>query len=265
MTAHRAIAPALACAVAVSAATAARADDVSAATPPMPPPQHQWIGKGQFGFLQSKGNSDSESINGNIDMTRYDAAWKNEFYVGGLYGKSSNIVAAERTEARAQSDYNFTSTLFAFAGLRYEHDLFDGFQYQGSVTGGIGYKFLDGADDKLTAQVGTGYRRLRPETLMKAASGEVTSRTPEAATGEAIGTVTVDYTHKFNASTALTNTFVMESGASNTLLHDQVALTVKMSNRLALSVGYGFMDNTSPPAPLKKVDTVTTVNLQFSF
>ena len=255
------------CAVAASTAAfvAARADDVTAATPPLPPPQHQWIGKGQFGFLESKGNSDSESINGNIDMVRYDDVWKNEFYVGGLYGKSSGIVAAERTEARAQSDYNFTDTLFAFGGLRYEHDLFDGFQYQGSVTGGIGYKFLNSANDKLTAQVGAGYRRLRPETITKAASGEVTERVPQAATGEAIGTVTVDYTHKFNASTALTNTFVLESGASNTLLHDQVALTVKMSNRLALSVGYGFMDNTSPPAPLKKIDTVSTVNLQFSF
>jgi putative salt-induced outer membrane protein YdiY len=38
-----------------------------------------------------------------------------------------------------------------------------------------------------------------------------------------------------------------------------------MSTKLALSVGYGVSDNTKPPAPLKKVDTVTTVNLVFSF
>ena len=44
--------------------TLARADD----PPAPPPPQHEWIGKGQFGFLDSKGNSDAESINGSIDM-----------------------------------------------------------------------------------------------------------------------------------------------------------------------------------------------------
>lgn len=56
-----------------------------------PPPQGVWIGKGQFGFLDSKGNSDAESINGNIDLQRYDGLWKNEFYLGGLYGKSSGL------------------------------------------------------------------------------------------------------------------------------------------------------------------------------
>jgi putative salt-induced outer membrane protein YdiY len=38
-----------------------------------------------------------------------------------------------------------------------------------------------------------------------------------------------------------------------------------MSTKLALSVGYAVTDNTNPPAPLKKVDTLTTVNLVFSF
>jgi putative salt-induced outer membrane protein YdiY len=38
-----------------------------------------------------------------------------------------------------------------------------------------------------------------------------------------------------------------------------------MSDKLALSVGYGITDNTKPPPTIKKVDTVTTVNLVFSF
>ncbi len=108
-----------------------------------PPPQDVWIGKGQFGFLSSHGNSDAESINGNIDMLRYDGAWKNELYVGGLYGKNSGIVSAERWEARGQTNYTISGDLFAFGGLRYEHDLFDGFQYQASLTGGFGYKLIN--------------------------------------------------------------------------------------------------------------------------
>jgi putative salt-induced outer membrane protein YdiY len=49
------------------------------------------------------------------------------------------------------------------------------------------------------------------------------------------------------------------------LLRDDLALTVKMSDKLALSVGYGVKDNTKPPAPLKRIDTVTSVNLVFGF
>jgi putative salt-induced outer membrane protein len=230
-----------------------------------PPPQDQWIGKGQFGFLNSHGNSDSESINGNIDLLRYDGAWKNELYVAGLYGKSSDIVSAERWETHTQSNYNFSATMFAFGGLRYEHDLFDGFQYQWSVTTGIGYKVFNTDANKLIVQAGVGYRRLRPEIIEKDPSGEVTSRTPLDATGNAIGTAGVDYTHAFNKTTTFTNKFLVESGSDNTLLTDALALTVKMSEKLALSAGYGLSENTKPPAPLKKLDTTATVNIVFSF
>ena len=248
-----------ACLLALAPALCAWADNAP------PPPQDVWIGKGQLGFLDSQGNSDAVSLNGNIDLLRYDGPWKNEFYVGGLYGKNSGIVSAERWETHGQSNYTLSGDLFVFGGLRYEHDLFDGFQYQASVTSGLGYKLLNGDDTKLTLQVGAGYRRLRPETIDKDDSGEVISRTPLDATGEAIATVGVDFSHAFTKTTTLTNKFLTEAGSDNTLLHDELALTVKMSDKLALSVGYTISDNTKPPAPLKKVDTLTSVNLVFGF
>jgi len=230
-----------------------------------PPPQGVFIGKGQVGFLSSRGNSDAESLNANIDVLRYDGPWKNEIYVGGLYGKNSGIVSAERWETWGQSNYTISGDLFVFGGLRYEHDLFDGFQYQASVTSGLGYKLINTDDTKLTVQAGAGYRRLRPETIDKDASGAVIARTPLEATGEAIATAGVDFSHAFSKTTVFTNKFLTEAGSSNTLLRDDLALTVKMSDKLALSVGYGIKDNTKPPAPLKKLDTVASVNLVFGF
>jgi putative salt-induced outer membrane protein len=233
--------------------------------PAPPPPMGVWIGKGQVGFLNSRGNSDAESINGNIDMWRYDGPWKNEFYLGGLYGKSSGIVSAERWEARGQSNYTVSGNLFAFGGFRYEHDWFDGFQYQASVTAGLGYKFIDTVDTKLSGQVGAGYRRLRPEDIIKNVDGVVTERILHDASGEAIGTAGLDFSHVVTKTTTLSNKFLVETGSANTLLHDDIALSVKMTDKLGLSVGYGITDNTHPPGTLKKLDTVTTVNLAFAF
>jgi putative salt-induced outer membrane protein YdiY len=143
--------------------------------------------------------------------------WKNEIFVGGLYGKNSGIVSAERWETWGQY------------------------------------------------QAGAGYRRLRPEIIDKDATGVVISRTPLEATGDAIATVGLDFSHTFTKTTVFTNKFLIEAGSSNTLLRDGLALTVKMSDKLALSVGYGIKDNTKPPAPLKKLDTVASVNLVFGF
>ena len=93
----------------------------------------------------------------------------------------------------------------------------------------------------------------------------MTSRQPLDSTGNAIGTLGVDFFHAFNKSTTFTNKFLTEAGSSNVLLTDALALTVKMSTKLALSVGYAVSDNTKPTAPTKRLDTVSTVNLVFSF
>jgi hypothetical protein len=37
------------------------------------------------------------------------------------------------------------------------------------------------------------------------------------------------------------------------------------ARQLALTVGYGVINNSKPPAPLKKLDMVETINLQSSF
>lgn len=257
--------PLIAAILAASASTAALADDA----PAPPPPQDTWIGKGQAGFLESKGNSNAESINANIDLSRFDGAWKNEIYFATLYGKNNGIVSAERYEAREQTNYNFTPRMFAFGGLRYEHDLFDGFQYQASATGGLGYKFLDDKDTTLSAQIGAGFRQIRPEILLTAPSGEVTARYPQDTTRSGIGTFEVDYLHKFSSTTTLTDKYYMEAGSDNTMLQNNLQLAVKMTTKLALAIGYQVIDNTHPAPgsvpPLKKVDQLTTVNLQYSF
>ena len=240
---------------------AALADD----TPAPPPPQHEFIGKGQFGFLMSRGNSDASSLNANLDVMRYDGNWKNELYFGALYGKSAGIVSAERWEVRQQSDYNFSANWFGFSGLHFEHDLFNGFVYQASLTGGLGYKVIDTVTDKLALQVGAGYRRLRPEIITKNAAGEVIGRDFQDAQGDLIGTLGIDYLHTFNQTTAITEKFYAESGNLDTSVKNDLALTVKMSTKLALSVGYGILYNTNPIAPLKRLDQITTVNLQYAF
>lgn len=259
---HRLLTAALAV-LATTAATKVRADD----PPAPPPPEHTWIGKGQLGFLESKGNSNAESINGNVDFTRYDDPWKNELYLAYLYGKNSSVVSAERFEAREQTNYNIASNVFVFGGLRYEHDLFDGFEFQRSISAGLGYKIFDNKITALSVQAGAGYRQTRPETLNydSNGNGEVVSRIPLVQTNEAIGSLEIDFMHKFNEATTLTNKLYGESGSTNTMAQDQVQLAVKMTTKLALVLGYRIIDNTDPAPGLKKVDQLTTVNLQFSF
>jgi putative salt-induced outer membrane protein len=238
---------------------AAWADD-----PPPPPPQGVWLGKGQLGFLAQQGNTQATSANAVIDMTMVTDPWQHSLHLDGLYGKSADVVAAEKWEAGWQSQYAITPDFFGFGKLRYEHDLFSGFEYQASEAAGVGYKIFNTADTKLSAQVGVGYREQRPEDLTKLADGEVL-RTKLGTQNGAVGTFGLDYSQAFTSTTTLTNGLLVEAGDGDTLITDKVALTVKMTTALALSVAYSIQDNTSPPDGLKKIDSIETINLVFSF
>lgn len=233
--------------------------------PPPAPQQGIWVGKGQLGFLASQGNSEASSANAAIDMGMLNEPWEHKFHLGGLYGKSAGLVAAERWDTNWQSNYSFTPDFFVFGALRYQRDLFSGFQYQASESAGAGYKIINSADTKLSAQVGVGYRELRPEDLIKDDSGAVIARILLPTDSSVVFTAGLDYSQAFTSTTTLSNKLLVEAGSGDKLITDALALTVKMSTRLALSLGYSLQDNTKPPAGLKKVDSVETANLVFAF
>ena len=235
------------------------------ATAPLAAHAEDWKGKGQAGLLISQGNTEAKSANAALELTRTADAWKHAFNAAALYGKSGKVQSAERWSIGWQSDRDITPRLFGFGALRYGRDKFSGFQYQATVSTGLGYKFIDTEPTKLTGRVGAGYRKFRPELITKDASGAVISRTRLDSVGDAVLTAGIDYDHAFNETTSLSNRFLVEAGSGNTLFTNNLALAVKMSDKLALSLGVNVQHNTKPPAGLKNRDVIETINLVYAF
>ena len=223
-----------------------------------------WTGKSEGGLLIASGNSASTSLNAKLDVAREDGPWKNIVHVAGQYGKNAVFTTGERLEGSYELDRKISGRLFGFVGVAAEHDLFDGFQYQATLSTGVGYKWFDSADTKLSTTVGLGYRRLRPETLTKDAAGQVIARTPLDAIGDAVLTVGANLEQKLTASTKLTDKLAIQSGSNDTAVANDFGIQVAMSDRLALSVGYGVRYNSDPALGTKKIDTLTTVNVVYN-
>ena len=247
---------ALLCATAVAMTTPALAADP-------PPPDGKWLGAGQGGLLFSSGNSKAASVNAKIDLARTDGVWKNTMYLGGLYGKSADIVSAERIEGRYQLDRKMSERMFWFAGLDANKDQFSGFNYQATMSAGLGYKFIDTAGTKLSGTLGVGYQRLQTQQLIKDAAGAVVQRINGAAQGSAVGTAGLNLEQTLTATTRLTNKLFVTSGSLNTSIGNDLGIAVSMSEALALSLGYGIRYNTDPAPGVRKLDQVTTVNLVY--
>ena len=228
-------------------------------------PENVWSGKGQAGYVASQGNTAAKSANAALDAALLDGAWKHAFHLGGLYGQNSGIVSAERWDTGWQSDYNLSHETFLFGAARYSHDLFSGFDYQASLTGGLGYKLVDTTATKFEVQVGAGYLRLRPEKLDRNSAGEVTARTLQPTVGSAVLTFGASLSHQLTETTVLTDKLLVDTGSTDTLVTNALALAVKINGKLSLSLGYNIQDNSKPPSGLKKLDTLETVNLVYSF
>jgi putative salt-induced outer membrane protein len=245
----------------------AMADDPPAApaSPPPPPPPPPLTIKAQVGYVSSHGNTDAQTANAKFEAIYIVAAWKHDLQLAGLYGKSDNIVSAERFDAQWQTNYSFTDRMYVFGALHYDDDKFSGFQYQETLSTGLGYSIFKQANATLDVQAGYGYRRLRPELIDQDADGEVISRTPLNVESGGVATATIKGMYAFNSSTKLTEVANVETGSDDTLFQNDLGLQVNMTKALAITIGYEIRHNSDPPAPLVKTDTLVTFNLQYAF
>jgi putative salt-induced outer membrane protein len=228
------------------------------------PAHADWVGKGEGGLLLSRGNSESTSANAKLDISEEQNGWKNSVLLAGLYSKGASFETGQRLEARYELDRKISDRLYAFGALRGERDLFSGFAYQMSLTGGIGYKFIDTEATKLAGTLGAGYRRLESEQLIKDPSGQVIQRIKGDATGNVVGTAGINFEHLLTKTTKLLDKLMVESGSSNTSVSNDFAVQVSMTDRLALAFGYGVRYNTDPAPGTKRLDQLTTVNIVYN-
>ena len=245
---------------AIAASGVAYADDVpnSDASPP-----GTWAMRSVLGYTKTGGNTDTSAGNFLFHAAHVMGDWKLLFGTDALYGSTKGETTSQAWDAYLQANYNITPRFYWYVGGRYDDDRFSGFAYQAALKTGAGYKFIDTDDTKLTAQVGFGRRQLRPEILFKDDIGGVVSRTELDTEDDWIVDAGLAFEHNLNQYTKFLAAVTVQSGHENTLTNANVALQVKMTNRLALSAGYKLIDNSSPPPGSGRRDTLTTIGLVY--
>jgi putative salt-induced outer membrane protein len=218
--------------------------------------QAKWSGKGELGYVAASGNTDSTTLDAKLHLLDQLDSWSEIIDLSALRASTSEETAtqttAERYVADAQTNVNLTTYSFWFGDLQYRDDELSGFQYQSTATTGYGYAFFDSKDLKLSTQLGIGYARFKT-----AITGQDTS--------SAAYTARLNFEDALTASTRLIEHFEVVAAMSDTLIHNFIGVEVKVSDRLALSVGYDVQHNSSPPPPKETTDQLTTVNLLFAF
>jgi len=225
------------------------------------PAHADWSGKGEAGLVIATGNTESKTANAKVLLASEVDKWKHQFGGAALYATSDpDGTTANRWELFEQSDYNFSPRTFWFGAARYEDDEFSGFEYQAVLSTGIGRKFIDTDLTKFVGTAGVGYKKFETRDAFEDTGVLIE---PGVSDEEGIFRGMLDYDHKLTATSSLIDKFLVEAGSDNTFVQNDIALQVKMTNVLALAVGYSVRHNTDPPEGFEKTDTLTTINLVY--
>jgi putative salt-induced outer membrane protein len=221
-----------------------------------------WSGKGEVGAALASGNTETENVNAKLELQNELDKWRHSFGLTGVYAADSDETTGQRWEVYGQSDYKFSERNFWFGAARYEDDRFSGFDYQATLSTGLGRYFIDTDRTKLTATAGVGYKYFETRDVLDE-NGVILEEGDSDSS--AIFRGTVDFEHAFTETTKLIDKFLVEAGSDNTFMQNDLALQVRMTDVLALSVGYQVRHNTDPPDGFERTDTLTTVNLVYEF
>jgi putative salt-induced outer membrane protein len=236
-----------------------------------------WKGSGEFGYASATGNSRTENANAKLGLSQENDYWKNNFYLNGLRSKGDTAVTngsgqtvnvltttANRYDTGASVGYKLDPRSYIVGALRYEHDDFGANLWQGTASIGYGYILLKSDRSELSFEVGPGYKQYRPATALIEIDG---AQVPfkQDSQSELVARSLINYKYRLTSNTALDDTLLIEAGSKNKYYQNDIGLSVNMTRKLAIKLGYQVRYNSDTLPGIKSTDTLTTTNVVYNF
>ncbi len=212
-----------------------------------------WNGKGELGYVDTSGNTDSTALNLGLEILKNTEHWRYRFGATALMTSKNGDKDNERYSAELQGDRKLSKKSYLFAVYRYDADKFGAYDPQQSVTVGYGRELMNSDTHHLKGEIGAGYKKSK-------------ERVSGLSDNEAIIRLLLEDSWQVFSTTAWNNRLLVESGSDNTFTLFNTAVIVSMTERFALKVGWEYRHNSDiPPGTVDKTDTTTSANLVYNF
>ena len=235
-----------------------------------------WTGAGELGFASTTGNSRSQNLNAKLGLKQENDQWKNTFFVDALrskgqvkvVGPAGNTInqydtTANRYDLGASAGYKLDPRSYIVGAARYEHDDFGANRWQAIVSIGYGYIALKNERTELSFEIGPGYKEYQPAPTTIEVNGVSTSYTQDRQS-EVVARGLVNYKYQLTDTTAFDDTFLVEAGSKDKYLQNDAGLSVSMSKKLSIKVGFEVRHHSTVLPGLRKTDTLTTSNIVYN-
>ena len=204
-----------------------------------------------FGYVGTSGNTDTDTYNTELLFTLTTENWLHNLKFQALGSQENSQAKAERYYLEDKSDYNLDEKQYLFVKNSYTDDRFSGFEYQAAVSAGYGRHLINSDSIQLEGFGGLGYRQ----------NNEIGGVND----GEAIITLGEKLTWSISDNAALTHSFTTEIGDERAISIFEVGLETNIIGDITTKIAFQARNNSEVPVGRKKIDTLTSVSLVYSF
>lgn len=215
-----------------------------------------WSGNAELGFIQTSGNSDTQSFNGKFNIVRDLQPLKTAFKLEALTSEESGESSKEKYLSEFKLDYSLGEFDYFTSLLAYEDDRFSGYQYQSTLSLGYGYRVWNEEQGKLDLEVGPGYRR---NAL------EIRNDQGDKIEEEAVGRLGLNFEIKIGEGAKFTEVITIEGGNSSTVYKSDMGLQSTLIGALAMKINYQIKHTDEVPEGTENTDSLVGVTLVYSF
>lgn len=217
--------------------------------PPAPP--IPWKGRAELGGFLATGNNEYVGATAAVNLSREGPQWRHSVIVQGDYQESDGITTRQRILASWQPRYKFSDDGFSYGLAQYEHDPFLGYDSRYTLSGGIGYRVINGARLKLDLEAGPALR------LTDFSGGAL----EPIVAGR--GSFTLDWQPR--TGIAFTQNAALYADAVTSTASGTTALTAKLMGPLSARLSYNVQYESNPPDGRRTTDTLSRASLVYDF
>jgi putative salt-induced outer membrane protein len=209
-----------------------------------------WTGSLGLSYVATSGNSDTQTLGGELKFSRTPDPWGIEFGASFTRAEQDGLTTAEQYLVRIRGDRAFSDRWTLFLATTAEQDEFAGFDMRNTVELGVSYKALLGPTHELRFDAAGTWTR---EDFVVGEDDDYI--------GAMLG---LDYAYHISETASFTETLVYYPNFDDSddwRLTSETAIQASLSSRLALKVGYVVRFENEPVPGFDDTDTKTTVSL----
>jgi len=203
--------------------------------------------------IANSGNTKSLDIGMGADLNYVQGVNGYQLQLSYTYGEDDGTKNEESLFYGLEYTRDFTPVFFGFGKVQGSVDRFSSFETDTFVSFGAGYRIFNDANRQWSVQAGPGYRFAE---LSDVTAADIS----EAALG-----VSSDYSQKLTATTVLTNDTDIVASESDTVVYNDLAVSVSVTDNMALRTSLLTEYHSEPQPGFDNTDNTFGLSLVYSF